>query len=215
MNMKKNDWYRNREWTAEIEKDFTKRLSRVRSRYNAAQYVRIQACYLEENHPLVALQLLDRVILEYQEISELSQAYHQKAECLLTLNREAEAIDCFRSSFGIMREYPRSLNQSYFTFGLWVVRNGKKELFDEALQVVEEFVSKPGMISFPADIFKYCTIKAIILFEKGQRQLAKECVEKALEAASKKDSGLRYHSKIGLVDGIDPLIAKKLKTIHG
>ncbi len=211
--MNNDNWYRNREWNMQIEKAFGERLSRVRSKYNAAQYARIQAGYLGKEHPLVALQLLDRVIHEYQEISELSQAYYQKAECLLVLNRETGAIDCFRSSFRVMREYPNARNQSYFAFGLWAIKSGKRKLFDEALQVVEEFGGKPGMISFPSDIFKYCTIKAIILFEKGQKGLAREYAEKALEAASRKNSGLRYHPNLGVVDEIDPETAKKLKAI--
>ena len=62
--MSKKDWYRNTIWNEEVEEFFFTKLKRSSTQFNKAQYLRIQAVYLKDKYPEVALQLLKEIIVK-------------------------------------------------------------------------------------------------------------------------------------------------------
>jgi hypothetical protein len=94
--MKKNDWFRRLTWTGADRTEFSGRLRRARTAFHKAQYLRIQALHLERDatppQPKAALELLDQLLRDYPEPSQLSLALEQRARCLAVLGRGEEAL---------------------------------------------------------------------------------------------------------------------------
>jgi tetratricopeptide (TPR) repeat protein len=195
------DWFRKTSWSDADQADFFDRLKRSRIASNKAQYLRIQAWYLEGvGSPELlraALMLLDKRLAEFPETFELAQTYDQKASCLAKLGEIDKALDCCRLALETERKFPNMRTRAYLQFGRLVAENKLARFFDDALAVLEEM--KPRGIEFPSDIYESFGICALIAAEKGEMEKAAEFAEVALNAAAKTHSGLRYHPTVGLV----------------
>ena len=66
---------------------------------------------------------------------------------------------------------------------------------------------------FPADQYRIAGALALIYDDIGREGKIAELATAALEAAAKKESGLRYHSGMGLVTNPDAKIIGKLKRL--
>ena len=90
-----DDWFRNSVWTPAIQEAFFKRLARSRSARNKAEYLRIQAGHLQEQHDAglvrVALSLLDLMLAQCPELCEVAPARLQEARCHLFLGDHGRA----------------------------------------------------------------------------------------------------------------------------
>ena len=156
---------------------------------------------------LHSLELLDLMTKEYPEKSELSSAYLQKAECLITLGKIEQAIDEMRNALQSEREYPNVETEAWLELGWTAMIYQLSYLYDEALGVLNEFKSD---LIFPVHKYKWNAIQAIIADEKGNKSIAKKFASIALEASSSAHSGFRYHSKAGLVQNPNTKIHTRL-----
>ena len=97
--MKKPEWYRRTTWTPDDKADFEAHLKRSRTSFHKAQYLRIQAVHLQQvgtdSMLHAAMELLDRMIRDYPEASQLSSAWQQRGQCLVDLGRHHDAIEAF------------------------------------------------------------------------------------------------------------------------
>ena len=206
-----DDWYRLREWNKKNEDAFFARLKRSRGQFHKAQYLRIQAGYIESKYPEAALKLLDLVIEEYPEPFELAQTYLQKAHCLVALSRPDEAIEYFRKVLKQEEEYRNGLTVGYLDYPVFVVTTERKELYNEVKEIL---LSHTKRLLFASDYYRYHAALAIIAWDRGSTSEAKEHANAAIEAASKEHSGFRYHPKAGLVKKQDGKIKKLLNKIQ-
>jgi len=210
-----NDWFRKTSWSEADQADFFARLKRSRSAYTKAQYLRIQANYLEGggSKELLrsAIELLDRMLAEFPESFELASAYGQKASCLAKLGDLDQAVVYYRRALDRKRKFPKLRTQAYIAFGRLVVENEMAQFFDEALAVLDEL--KITAIQFPQDIYEMYGIRAIIAAQKRETEKAREFAKVALEAAAKVHSGFRYHPTVGLVHDRKSKFHKLIETI--
>jgi tetratricopeptide (TPR) repeat protein len=210
-----HDWYRKTTWSEADQRAFFDRLNRSRTAFNKAQYLRIQAHYLEgvgsPEFLKAALILLGKVLNEYPVESELASTYIQKASCFVKLGQSDEALSFYRLCFDAQRNYKTIRTDAHIEFGRFVVVNKFTQLFDEALAVLDEF--EINGIVFPRAIFYKSGIRAIIYAQRGEIEKAKEFAAVALEAASKVHSGLRHHPTIGLVKDKETYFYKSLRAI--
>lgn len=93
-----NDWYRNRDWNAEIEAAFEAKFARTRQPWSRWQYLTIQAGMIAREHRDVALALLRRSIeLKGVEPGWVSRSYHRMGELVMDDDRHA-ALEFLRKS---------------------------------------------------------------------------------------------------------------------
>ncbi len=204
------DWYRNEEWNDNIEKAFFDRLNRSRGQFHKAQYLRIQAVCLEKEEPEVALRLLDLIISEYPEPSELALVYFQKAECYVSLSMLDNAVYWYRKSLDQESVYKNVKTDCYLNYSVFAVTFELEELYQEVKKIL---LSNTERLKFPVDRYRYHMSLSIIEWEQGDCLKAKEHAGLALDAISNEYSGFRYHSKVGLVGNPDNRIVNKLLEI--
>jgi hypothetical protein len=206
-----DDWYRRTNWTEEDQVAFFDRLNRSRSQHNKAQYLRIQAGYLEDDYPLEALKLLEILFNEYPEPSQLASAFLQKAHCLVSLSREDDSVEAFRDVLKYEEKYPKYQTEGYLDFPLFIITHKRKELYQEAKDILILYADR---LMFPVDYYKYHTVLAVIEWQAKNIENAKAHVIEAKKASEEKQSGFRYHPNVGLVKEQDDEIQKEFKEIE-
>jgi len=206
------DWFRKTSWTSSDSEDFFARLKRSRE-YNRSQYLRIQASHLADvgTHELTlsALSLLEILLENYPDRFQMACAYLQKAECLSSLGRIEESIKYFKQSIDYQRTFPNVSNQAAISFGLLVVKNNYTSEYKSVLDTLREFEEK--ISTFPVDRFRISGIRAIIAYELGEHESAREFAQRAISEAKRGHSGFWKHSKLGLVDENDHIFREMLK----
>ena len=186
------EWFRNKEWNAEIASSFNERLGRARRK---EQYLRIQASTLANTHPTVSLELLDRYF-ELPDDFDHAQAHVDRATALLTLGRTDEAIEAYEAALTREAAFPKLLTGAYLEMPFLVAVGKIRNMYERSLELLEAHEDR---LMFPVDHFRWHAAKALIAADSQLSEVATRHANQALEAASAQQSGFRYHSSVGLV----------------
>ena len=206
------EWFRKETWSAADREDFEAHLKRSRGVYHKSQYLRIQAVHLKRATPPLyreALSLLERVLTEWRDDSQVASALLQKAECLLETEGFDAAIPVFREGLKFEEQHPQWGTETWLIFPWQIVKHRRTDLFDEALKCL----SRKNDLIFPKDQFRASAIRAIVEMQRGEVASAKSHATDALKAAGIDFSGFRYHPKIGLVGDMEPWVKTELERI--
>lgn len=137
------EWYRRSSWTPADRDAFFARLHRSRTTYNKAQYLWIQAFHL---HRLgrrattrAALGLIDVLLREVPEPSQLACAYLTQGECHQSLGQIAAAVESYRLALQAQRDYPKVSTLAHQTFAWFVATAPVPDSCREALAALDEF----------------------------------------------------------------------------
>lgn len=210
----KVEWFRRTTWTPEDAAEFETRLKRSRSTRHRAQYLRIQAIHLEmvggEELTTVALALLDRLVRDHPDPSELSMAHTQRGRCLRALGRTEEAMAAFEASLEALRAYPRSKHEGYLDYAELLLEENRPGTPDRCRQILDEF---GGGEVWPASVFRHAVVRALVAEIEGVTDAADAWATRALEAADKVESPFRYHRSLGLVRDPDVELMAKLRQL--
>lgn len=206
------DWFRNTEWSQEIERSFFARLGRSRTDFHKSQYLRIQAVHLaatgRRDLVQVAMRLVDTLLADYPHEMELASAYHQRGQCRERLGDRAGALRDFERAV-ITERTTRSIKTSAALDFAWLVMTGRaSEFYDKAVQFAFEYESP-----FPIDIFRRAAVLAFIAADRGDIVGAKAHAREAVDAADRSESGLRYHKTLGLMGSGHAGAVEKLRRL--
>lgn len=200
------DWFRNTTWDAAIEAAFEKKLRCARRK---EQYLRIQACTLTHSHPEVALKLLDRYF-ELPNDFDHAQAHVDRATALLALGRVEESLQADEAALARESAFPNLLTQAHLDLPYTVATRGVREHYSRARELLSQHESR---LMFPVDHFRWHAAHALIAAAIGEAEAARNHAVRALDAASRDDSGFRYHPSAGLVTPQYDVIVEKLKSL--
>ena len=106
--MARDDWFRNTDWTPQIEQHFFAKLSRARDKN---QPLRIQASMFAQRYPEVALRLLERYF-ELGDHFDQGQAHVDRARAYLALGDANAAIAAYEAALARENEYPKVTTQA-------------------------------------------------------------------------------------------------------
>ena len=200
--MTRDDWYRNTEWTPEVEKTFHAKLARARRK---AQYLRIQACVLATSHPAVALRLLDDYFESGDDFDE-AQAHVDRATAYRSLGQNEKALHSYERALKVEAKKPFVKTQAYIQLPYLVAIIAEKVRYEQALDLLERHKTR---LTLPVDHFLWHATRALILGDVGAIDAAKMHAAQALEAAALDHSGFRRHPSVGLVgDSHSDIVAK-------
>ena len=134
--MSKNDWYRRVTWSKADEEEFMARLNRARSDFNKAQYIRIQALYLQTEAvpPLYeeSMKLIDMLLDQYPQSYEIANALLQKAQCLENLGNIKQATDAYIRSLEMDQQTSNINTRAPLEFARFVVKQRLKKHYKRA-----------------------------------------------------------------------------------
>jgi tetratricopeptide (TPR) repeat protein len=207
--MASDDWFRNEDWDAATEARFRAKLAR--SRTSRPQYLRIQAGYLTQSHPQVALELID----EYFNTGDgfdVQMAHWTRAEAYRYLGKVDEAVASYKEALSWEQSHPGQFSPARSDFPKYVAEHRLSEEYDYALDILlNRFRSEDHQ--FPLIAYHWNGSHALILSELGNNAEAREFAERALRAAAKTESPFRYHRSVGIVHGATDDFATRIKRI--
>ena len=127
-------WYRNRDWSPEIEAEFEKRIARGRSQ--KAQHLMIQGMALIPRHPDVAARLLERSIALDDEF-QLNQAYCQLALARLARGDVEGALQAYEAALEAQLKRPNIQTGAPLDYAFTVAWFERSERYELALTILE------------------------------------------------------------------------------
>jgi tetratricopeptide (TPR) repeat protein len=191
--MGRDDWYRRTTWTAEDREEFFARLKRSRTTYNKTQYLTVQAWHLQSDasppNYEAALELLDTLLTEFPDPSQLGSAYLQKAQCLEALGRIEQAADAFRDAVKAEGVHTGMRTTAPLDFAMFVVKHELRHLYNEVLENIGDLRDPEPLFLFPIAQYQALAAMAIIGSESGKKRQASEYAGKAIEAWNNHEAG--------------------------
>jgi hypothetical protein len=99
---------------------------------------------------------------------------------------------------------------AHIEFAWLIATKGISQCYDEAIGALSNATLPP---MFPIDQYRTAGAHALILAECDQQEAAGRFAAIAIAAASRENSGMRYHKWLGLVTNPDRKIYKRLKRL--
>ena len=192
--MARDDWFRNRQWTPEIETKFFDKLARARNIGTRGQYLRIQAVSLIDSLPDVSLRLLDKYF-GLGDHFEAGLAHRIRGDARRALGQMQKALDDYDAAL----KHDKTSNfksGAELSFALLVAEEKVSSQYERAMTLANPFRTNP---TFPVERFLACAVRAIIFSDTLRHVEAADSASEALTAAGIVHSGFRYHPTVGLV----------------
>lgn len=223
--MHNRDWFRLESWNPGIEAEFEKRLKRSRTRFNQAQYLKIQGATLLGSGDIAVrskgVELLRRVISEYaDQNTEVAHSHEVLADYFKRTRNFVEAELEYRNVLAYYARTPSRTNTS----GLadlsmielmldWDAPEKYKEAEDLLGKLAE---SKARHIVFNSDLLRYHVAGARLLSRVGRFVEASAHAGFALRAADIRTPQSSRHPNVGIPQPSAELIdeLKRIAALH-
>lgn len=207
--MSRHDWYRNTKWDANIETKYRAKLDRSRS--GKPQYLVIQAGYLREEYPAVALKLVHE-FFETGDDFHIPDALCVRAASYKTLGNIDEAVKAYKEALDWEAVHPGLITAARIDLPKLVVDHRLTLEYEYSLEILTTRF-KPSDLQFPSLRYKWNGCNALIAHDFEQIAEAQEFAERALAAAAQTESPFRHHRTVGIVRNSSDEFGRRLKRI--
>jgi alkylhydroperoxidase/carboxymuconolactone decarboxylase family protein YurZ len=141
----------------------------------------------------------------------MAQAHLNIARCYEYLGDNPSAIQAYLQSLAAQRTLPNVQTSAPLDFALFAINSGFQNVFEAAESALKEFPHDRS--PFPQHIYLHNGCLAIFADHRGLKSEAKELARIAMAAAEKKETGLRFHQKLGLVQDKQSRFYSRIKSI--
>lgn len=200
------DWFRNTQWSPEIEADFEARLARSRSQ--KAQYLRIQGSMLKDTHPEVAVRLLSRCV-ELRDDFHIAAAWLDTAHAHYRLGDVDRALACLEAAMDQEARQPMFRTSAPFDYAMLVALHLDADRFDSALAALD----RTSEALLPVMDFQRESARAVILSARGRHDEARQAAERALMAESVQAGWIPGHPEVGVAPRADNPLSIRIREI--
>jgi tetratricopeptide (TPR) repeat protein len=185
------EWFRNADWSPEIEAEFEARIAR--SRAQKAQHLRIQGSLLKDSHPEVAIRLLARCV-ELDDPFQVAPAWLDMAHAHWRLGDLDRALASLEAAMEQQQREPMVRTSAAFDYAMLVALHMRRERFDRAVAVLQSSAAL-----FPAMEFQREAALAIIHRAQGRMDDARAAAERALQAEAAQEGWIPGFPDVGIV----------------
>jgi tetratricopeptide (TPR) repeat protein len=202
---RRDDWFRNEQWSPDIEANFNRKLARTRGQ--GPQYLCIQANILAQSRPSVSLQLLDLYFATGDKFFRAG-AFEAQAIAYEALSQFEDAVASYRNALRWEESHRCMITGSHLSLPYLIASRQLRTYFDFALDVLFSPYyepAKPGerrphyILMFPSSVFLHSCALALIYDALGNTPKAVELASRALAAAAITASPFPRHPGVGLV----------------
>jgi tetratricopeptide (TPR) repeat protein len=162
---------------------------------------------LQITHPEIALQLLDRYFTLPDDF-DYAQAHVDRARAFVALGRFEEGLASYEAALQREIEFPKLKTEAYLALPYFIAVHSIEDKYDRALELLAKHESR---LMFPVDHFRWHAAYALILGARGDETAASGHARRALEAASREQSGLKNHPRVGLVTELYSEVLQELR----
>ena len=203
--MSDEHWYRNSDWSPEIEERFEAKLARSRSQ--KAQYLRIQGSILKERHPAKAIELLQRCVAEGNPFF-IAHAHAEMGDAFYRLGNVDRAIQAFEAAMDQEAREPMFGTNAALDYALRVALPERADRYDRALAVLD-----PGGEGFlPSMAFEAAAARAPVHAARGAAHAARAAGARAL-AQLDCAGPIPGYPEVGAVTDNDHPLFERLRAI--
>jgi tetratricopeptide (TPR) repeat protein len=199
----KDDWYRGPSWDLATRERFEQKLSRARTQ--RAQYLRIKGYELTHANDrsvwAAGRGLLQRVLDEHPD-AEFSaiDAHHDLGRSFARQGAHVEAAKHYEESLALQREHGGGVDRGTpLAFAELIVDAGWQGRYQQALELLSEFISSRPAGLFPSEQFRVLLVEARIAQRVGKADVARRDAEQALELLAQNESVLPRHPGVGVI----------------
>jgi len=216
--MAQDDWFRNKTWNNDIESRFEEKLSRSRTTFNKAQYLRVQAGYLldasNEDFQIVGVNLMERLLRdfpteEFETIlgkEQLGDYYFRKGDFTRAETFYKHVTDRYK-----LKSRSGTSGVADIKLVEIILALDQTDKFNMAYQLlINDFKMTGGTfaMSMNGNRFFYSRIVAELCYRLGRKSEAKTFAESALELAKIAAPQFRRHKTVGLVTATEQMLER-------
>jgi tetratricopeptide (TPR) repeat protein len=199
----KDDWYRGPIWDLATREHFEQKLSRARTQ--RAQYLRIKGYELtradDRSVWAAGRGLLQRVLDEHPDDGIwVIDAHHHLGWSFAREGAYTEAAYHYEASLALQRQRGGSVDPgTRLTLAELVVDAGWEHRYQEAVDLLGDFISSRPAGLFPIEHFRVLLVEARIAERLGRGDIARRDAERALELLASNESVLPRHPGVGVI----------------
>jgi hypothetical protein len=215
------DWFRSETWNAQIEAEFEKRLGRSRTRFNKAQYLKIQGLTILASSETKAqekgVQLLSRVVSDYPDqrtevahTHEILANYYKHAKNFAAAEAEYREVLVY---YAVTPSRTNTTGLADISFVELILEASAASHYSEAETLLRALSEKARKhVMFNSDVFRYHAAFARLLSRNGKAGEAAQHARFALNAAQLRSPQFPRHPTVGLPKPTQAVL-KELKGI--